>query len=151
MNILATIILLFLTLEVLASQTQEADVHEILKKGNLPRPYGSFYVHIKVDENHSISHFEVKVTGKPIFFNELKLELLENIDINRVYIGHEIFRKNREPFEKLDPNGVDYFEIKIGSKNGYKKDNIWFADHFTISVDLQSGKAKMLETLYQKP
>lgn len=135
----------------MASQTQEADVHEVVKRGFLPEPYGRFDVHIKIDENHSIEILQVRLDGKLLVLDEVEVSKMKNIDLSRIFIGHEIFRDREAPFKKMNEQVPDFFEIRLSTKDGVERNHTWYADYYTILIEVESGSSRIRKTTHENP
>lgn len=135
----------------MASQTQQADVHEVVKRGFLPEPYGQFDVHINIDENHSIDIFQLRLDGKLLVLDEAEVNKMENIDLSRIFVRHEIFRDREAPFKKLDEHVPDFFEIRVSTKDGVERNHTWYADYYTILVELESGSSRIRKITHENP
>jgi len=145
------ILLVFMSGLAMATQTQQADVHEVVKRGFLPEPYGRFDVHIKIDENHSIELFEVRLGSKLVVVDEAEISKIRNVDLSMIFVGHEIFRDREAPFKKLNEEVPDFFEIKISTRDGIERNHTWYADYYTILVEADSGSSRVLKTAHENP
>lgn len=136
--------ILFVSELSISGETEFADVHEVAKKGALPQPYASFSVQVSLNQgDHSLKNIEILVGDVPIEVPKDKVYRVKNVDLGSIFIGHEIYRQQDSPHEKLDAQASDYFVVKLASYDGVERNGIWYADYYNIIVDLDTGLVEL--------
>ena len=135
-----------------ASQTEYADIHEIYKSGSLPEPYNSFSVRVVLnEEDHSISEISINVGTQAIFISKDKVAKLKKLDLSSFFVGHEIYRSKSSPYSKLDDGSNDFFVVRLSSSDGVERNHTWYADYYSILVNLDVGDVEISKTERARP
>ncbi|WP_444958084.1 hypothetical protein [Microbulbifer sp. ZKSA002] len=152
MNKYLAIVLLVFSQLAISSETKVAEVHENYLSGSLPMPYGSFKVSISLLEgNRSVSKAEINVGALTFSVPKEQLVKLKSVDLSSVFVGHEIYRSENTPFDKLDALSSDLFIVKISSTEGFSRGNIWYTDYYTVLINLESQQLDVSKFEYARP
>ncbi|WHI45398.1 hypothetical protein [Microbulbifer sp. VAAF005] len=148
---IAIVLLVFSQLAI-SSEIEVADVHENYLSGSLPMPYGSFKVSVSLYEgNRDVSKVEINVGALTFSVRKERLVKLKSVNLSSVFVGHEIYRSESMPYEKLDASSSDLLIVNISSTEGFSRDDVWYTDYYTILINLESQQLDVSKFEYAKP